>query len=203
MYVAGCAEKFDSAGKRELYGMIMKYNGIKWEYLSTSEKAIQYLNVIKANATDNNLYLIGYKWGPTREEDSVGLFEYNDGKIKRLYFDVFNGYNSTSFTHLGGKLFFGFKEKVFTYEQGQFKEYLNFSGKNIYSMSRLSGRGINDFFLTMNDGIGHYNGSDLTTIFKFKQGTVIYSCLYFEKDVFFSCYEADTDLSYIVHGSLK
>ena len=55
----------------------------------------------------------------------------------------------------------------------------------------------------MNDGLAHYNGTDIEYLFQFdKPYTAIFRAQLFENDVFFLIYESQTNLSIISHGML-
>ena len=61
----------------------------------------------------------------------------------------------------------------------------------------------NDIFIEMNDGLAHYNGTDIEYLFQFdKPYTAIFRAQLFENDVFFLIYESQTNLSIISHGIL-
>jgi hypothetical protein len=181
-------------------GIIMHYDGANWKYICNPEKDVQFLAFKKVTGENNKFYLTAYK---RSQQDSIGIYEFDGSNFKRIYFDVYNLRNSPAIAYLSNKLLFAFKEKVYTYDAGQFKEYIDLSNQNIYTMTRFSGRSEYDFFLCMNDGVGHYNGTNLVTLYKCNTGTVIYDILYLEKDIYFLCYDQTAKLYFIVHGTEK
>ena len=104
---------------------------------------------------------------------------------------------------IDNKVYFILGNKIATRENDQFKTLVNVDNPNFYQ--RIWGRNSKDIFLLMTDGLAHYNGSDLKYLFYFNKTpqTQIYGAALFENEVFFTVYEASTDLKYIYHGTLK
>jgi hypothetical protein len=80
---------------------------------------------------------------------------------------------------------------------------MDFNGTNIRTMSHFKGRTEKDIFINMQDGIGHYNGSNLQTLFKLDNNILFSDAMLFEKDVFFICPDPAKRNFFIVHGQLK
>ncbi|MDP4115786.1 MAG: hypothetical protein Q8903_06605, partial [Bacteroidota bacterium] len=74
---------------------------------------------------------------------------------------------------------------------------------NIKNISHFTGRNEKDLFYHANDGIGHYDGSDLKTIFKLDYNVGFSDAVIFEKDVYFVCPNLDKNIFIIVHGKLQ
>ena len=73
---------------------------------------------------------------------------------------------------------------------------------NVYTLSKISGRSLKDFFISANDGIGHYNGTDFSTLYKIYNAGIT-SSIVLEKDVYFLCPDQKVKRFYIIHGKLK
>ena len=90
-------------------------------------------------------------------------------------------------------------EKLYKYKNGSIDIFKDFSKQN--NAGGILGRSEKDFFTINWDGIGHYNGTDLITIYEkwnddwFPGGGIV-----FEKDVFFIW--DDSYNTFIVHGKL-
>jgi len=197
IYAAGGAFLENSS---QMCGVVMRFDGQKWDYVISKTPKTYFYKVLKYG---NKLYLGGVVRNYPASADSVGIYEYDGKVLKTVYSDIRNAYNNPMPLLLNNKLYFGFKEKLYVYENGTMTERGNFAGKNIFSMARISGRNENDVFLPQTEGLGHYNGSDLVTVYKYAAGTEVLSWAVFENDAFFLCRDSDLSTFYVLHGCAK
>jgi hypothetical protein len=194
IYAVGYA---DSSDKRE--AIIVHYNGIKW-----SEEIIPFypdvfLRIKKDIAGTGKYYLLGY--ANSTEGFLTGLFEYDGvSTITKIYEKLFSLDTHPDFEFLGNQLYFVIGRTINTYENSQFKSFLNVNQANF--IDRIWGRSINDIFLIMNDGIAHYNGTDIQYIFR-NNNIRIDDAVIFEKEIFFCFDDLINNQNLIIHGVLK
>jgi hypothetical protein len=186
----------------KIYGIIMHYNGLKWEYVVKPETEIDYTSIKRGIKDGPNYFINGYKIR-SDSPDSLGLFEYDGKSFKRIYFDEFSLFNSPGMLTLDGHIYFGFRERLYKYINNHFVLFKDFSGNNIMHMGKISGRSEKDLFVDLNGGIGHYNGTDIKQIYSYENTVQIYETLHLEKDSYFLCYNRINKLFLFIHGRLK
>lgn len=180
-----------------LYCHILHYDGKEWKFLvPPSIKNVQFVDIKNGPADGPNYYLVA------AEDDFAGTFNWCiysfDGKnLKRIY----RSPNVAGLFSTKGRIYFYFDKKWHKYNEkdNSFTVVRDFSSTNIDSQM-FFGRNENDCFVSTTDGIGHYNGQDLMTVFKIKNYD-IYDGLVLEKDVFFVGQIGNKSIA--VHGKLK
>lgn len=101
---------------------------------------------------------------------------------------------------MGENIYSVLKGKINKYQHNNFELLIDFSNTNY--AGAVFGRNEKDFFTINWDGIGHYNGTDLVTIYpKWNNDWTPSGGIVFEKDVFFIW--DDSYNTFIVHGKLK
>jgi hypothetical protein len=198
IFVVGCAHKIAD----ELnYSIIMHYDGKEWTYVIKPEAQGQFLNINRGTNDSPNYYLIYL----SEYIDSTSIYEFDGNSLKRIYNQPELDYNIPGMFSVNNNLYFGFNEKLlkYDYKNNRFYTLKDFAGANIKTMSHVNGRSENDLFINMNDGIGHYNGSDIQTVFKLDNNAMFDDAVIFEKDVFFLCTDYKKNNFLIVHGQLK
>jgi hypothetical protein len=198
IYVVGSA--YNTADYQR-YAIILHYNGTTWNYVIKPETEIQFLDIKRGTNDSPNYYLISYNDGI----DSMGIYEFDGKTLKRIYYQSDSDDNIVGMFSINNDLFFGFNKKIlkYNYLTSQFITLNDFNGSNIRTMSHIKGRSENDIFINMNDGIGHYNGSDIQTVFKLDSNVLFNDAVLFEMDVFFICPDPSRRNFIIVHGQLK
>ncbi len=101
-----------------------------------------------------------------------------------------------------GRIYFYFEKKIHKYENGEFVVYKDLSNSNVNGM-KIVGRSINDFFINTSEGIGHYNGTDLKTIYKTNETVGMFDAAIFKKEVFFLVSNNTYNKYYVVKGILQ
>ena len=108
--------------------------------------------------------------------------------------------STVNFEYVGDEVCFPFSNDVYIYSQGEFVKYLsvNILNWNYY----LCGRSKEDIFLSMSDGLVHYNGTDYKYLYEWPEASVtLCGRALFNKDVFFLLNHGYTN--FVLHGTLK
>jgi hypothetical protein len=104
--------------------------------------------------------------------------------------------------NIGGTLYFVLGNKIYTYNNQEFKLFLEINESNFGG--QIYGRSTEDIILRMYDGIAHYNGSDIEYLYKFSSNnTSITNGVVFEKDIFFIAIDFNNSQNLLIHGKLK
>ncbi len=188
IYAVGYA---DSTGGDSYKAIIFHFNGSTWEQVN--------IPIIR-----NSFYQIFF-------DENSGKFLINGWTLDTItqYIYSFDGKsinnilsNEDGFilSTISKNIYSTTNGKLFKYINGDFSLFRDFSATN-YASGTI-GRSEKDFFTTNWDGIGHFNGTDLITIYQkrnndwFPDGWIV-----FEKDVFFI--RDDSFNTLVIHGKLK
>lgn len=187
LYAVGIAEKADG----DYTGIIVHYNGSKWEIINTPNMKEYFLNVLFLENGD--ILISGQNY--LEPNEPCRLYKLKDGNLSLIR-------KSTLDFQLGilnNKMYVNTDRKVYEYKDGSLTEVLNLSSTDY--VGGLVGRTIKDFFsANSNWNLGHYNGIEMVNIY-YTEGHITEG-LIFEKEAFFICYTLD-NVNYILHGKLN
>jgi hypothetical protein len=185
IYAVGIAIKTDG----DYTGIIVHYDGNKWEIVKTPQIKEYFLNVQFVKGGD--VLIAGSTFFDQTESCRLYKLKDNDlslvGKNKSTYYlGVFSN-----------KCYISVDAKVYEYVSGNLVEVLVLP-QTLYG-GGIIGRSLNDFFCA-NSGwfLGHYDGTNLENLYSVNAS--IANGLIFEKEVFFILY---AQVSTVLHGKLK
>jgi hypothetical protein len=184
-----------------LYDIILHYDGKNWNYVIKPEMEGQFLDIKRGTNDSPYYYLINLY----ADNDSTSIYEFDGKTLKRIYYQSDMNENFVGMFSVNNDIYFGFNKKVlqYNYKFNSFTTLKDFNGTNIRTMSHFKGRSEKDIFINMQDGIGHYNGIDIQTIFKLDSNVLFNDAVLFEKDIFFICPDPARHNFMIVHGQSK
>ncbi len=187
LYAVGIAEKQDG----DYTGVIVHYNGSKWEVLNTYKIKEYFVRVKFLERGDILIYSQNY----LEPHEPSRLYKYKDGSLTLL-----RKSNLGIFCEiLNNGIYISTDKKIYEYKDGSLVETINLTDTKY--IGGLWGHTISDFFCT-NDGwnLGHYNGTDLVNIYQ-AEG-FINDIQLFDKDVFVICHVLGS-VYYALHGKLN
>jgi hypothetical protein len=167
---------------------IAHFNGTGWTIVSTPNHRVSFNGIKRGIKESDKYFLMG-----TRFEnigDTCKLFEFDGSNLKEIY----NNQEVATVNVISGKLYFCIGKKIFKYQNNQFVVWKDFSGTT--HLGRVWGRSELDFFTVASDGLTHYNGTDLITLYP--TGLFINDVFVFINDIFILC-----NNRIIIHGTLK
>ncbi|NLT50914.1 MAG: hypothetical protein GXX85_08370 [Ignavibacteria bacterium] len=182
-------------------GIILKYDGVKWEYFGIPTSGIGFLEVSKSK-NENELYFLSSKPEGEEYSDSSGVFILNNYLTHKIYGSGTLLNESPAFSEISKELFIAFNFGLHKYYKGKFYKIKDLSDYGIYA-SRIFGRSLNDLFYKTTYGIGHYNGKDAieiyhnNTIFRIREAVIL------ENDVYFLCFYYPESKEFILHGKKR
>lgn len=174
--------------------VVLKYDGEKWySFFSIvsnwSFSTIKYLN--------NKLYLVG----ENLQDEPKYLFELSDGKLKKIK-EVLGTGTFLNINLINGKLYAITKGLLERYNGNMFLPVIVFDKDLAYY---ASGRNEKDIFLTGYNGIYHYDGNDIKTLYKlpFYEFILMNDPLIFEDEIFvYGESIANWGQNIIIHGKI-
>ncbi len=190
IYAVGFADNLNGITYKAI---IMHYNGLKWElvdipYLLSSFSQIVY-NPVGKNYIIKSWYF---------EKPGATLYSFDGKNLKNMYESKKNG----GISMIGNRVYYNDGEDLYKYDDSTFRKILSLKGTNY--IGGAVGKSEKDFFTFNRDGIGHYNGTDLVTLWKKPEAQIWPSFTVNIQDDVFSVWQGfRTDTTYFVHGKLK
>ena len=188
IYAVGLADSVDGSTYK---GIITHYNGNKWELVNIPTIHTSFDQILY-DEISGKFIITG--WIINQADESI--YTFNGTTLE----NVFNSQDGVSINRIGQNIYSVLKNKIYKYKNNYFEQFLDLSSTNYAGAAY--GRNEKDFFTINWDGIGHYNGIDLVTIYpKWNNDWFPNGATLFEKDVFFIW--DDSHNTFIVHGKLQ
>lgn len=188
IYAVGFA---DSINGQSYKAIIFHFNGTAWTQVNIPIIQNSFVQIFYDLASSS--FLIA---GNTFETINQYIYNFDGNSIREIY----STQEGVLLCSIGNSIYLQSDGKLLKYQNSGFNLFKDFSSQNY--TGNAWGRGEKDFFTINWDGIGHYNGTDLITIYKkwnddwFPGGGIL-----FERDVFFIW--DDSFNTFIIHGKLK
>jgi hypothetical protein len=188
VYAVGFADSIDGSTYK---GVLVHYNGIEWQQVNIPNIRNSFVQI----AFDDVSKSVIFKGWEFDKPDEY-IYSFNGKELK----NIFHTTMGIDLSSIGKNIYAKTNFKLYKYQNETLSIFKDFSSTNYEGGTW--GRSELDFFTINWDGIGHYNGTDLITIYQKKNndwspdGAII-----FEKDVFFIW--NDFFNTFIVHGKLK
>lgn len=176
-------------------GIIMHYDGTKWSFVNIPSVKVGFGDC-KIDASSGDLVLEGTDYDSTGWISKIDVW---DGKILK---EIYSGVPYAAVGRIGDQIYVTIDGKIYKYSNGQLVLWKDLS---IYGANGnlWCGRSESDFFIGSAEGIGHYNGTDFQTLYKFSYNIDISGASIFNKDVFFILTDNSNNQNIIVHGTLN
>jgi hypothetical protein len=198
IWAVGFADQFN--GGTQYKGIIMHFNGSQWQFVGMPNIKCGF-NEVYQDMQTGLIYIGGGGYETNGYTYKIILYDYKN------FSEINSNYESGSHVYLvKNKVYFVIAKKIYDYLNKQLQLWKDFSNTNFVGV--MYGRTEKDFFTyTSNDfvtwGIGHYNGSDLETIYWFPANFRISGAVIFEEEIFFQGYSLNSNVSIVIHGVLK
>lgn len=180
-------------------GLIYKFNNNAWQIDRVLKN---YGNLFRVSYSSKNdkYYFLAYV-DNIELMDTTRLLEYDNKEVKIIFSDK-DADNNLIMNVIDGYLCVTIGKKIYIYYKNRFYDFLEINIPNFGG--QFWGRSRNDFFIRMQDGLLHYNGTDLKYILKFSSSVTFgSSALVLDKDIFLHAFDNNTGYNIIYHGKLK
>jgi len=189
----------DSANFRK--SIILKWNGEVWKEINTPIfTTYAFITMRKSFALKSNYYTLG--WGEKQNGgDLLALFEFDGTNITKIYEADFVSESWSMVENIGNEVLFVIGKNICKYINGSFVPIINIPNSTFNL--RFSGRSEKDIFLSMKDGIAHYNGSDIQYIYRFNSNQNIFGFVVLESEIFVLVRDSNNNSNIILRGKLQ
>lgn len=188
IYAVGFADSIDGQTYKAI---IFHFNGTLWSQENIPNIRNTFIQIFYDQVSGKFLIT-----GWTFDTIDQFLYSYDGNRIQ----NIFSTQDGVILCSIHQSIYANVSSKLFKFNNGSFEMFKDFNSTNY--TGNAWGRSEKDFFTVNSDGIGHYNGTDLITIYKklnsdwFPGGGIV-----FEKEGFFIW--EDSFSTFIIHGELK
>ena len=181
-------------------GTIQHFGGTRWQTEYLSKKNEEYVRIFQ-DAINNNIYVLSFKNNENNNTDSTIIYQFDGKNVKEIYSSDFLAGHFSNLSVIASRVYFVLDNGVYLYNNGF---TLQFNVGNQSFDRNISGRNREDIFLSMRDGIAHYNGTDVQYLYHFHKGIQMSGApAIFDKEVFFLAYDFVNNLNLIIRGKLN
>jgi len=188
IYAVGAADQFSGT---EYTGIIAHYNGSTWKLLDLASLRVSFIQIRK-QVSSGLYFLLGVNFESSGIENKLFVF---NGQVLT---EILPDYKVDLINEINGEVYFVIGKKIYKYNNNQLAIWKDFSGTNFVGF--LWGRNEKDFYCKNYDGVGHYNGTDLQTLFttdlSINGGCVL------ENNVFLITEDINNNLEIIIRGKI-
>ncbi len=188
---------FDSTDGRK--GMIFHYDGTKWERVNIGYTNSTLARIKRGVKTSANYFIRGIvedNW----KEDTTKIYMFDGKKLTQLY-SAIDSKNKTNFIqNINDEIVIVIGYTLNRYRNNKFERFYDISESNFGIP--IFGRTLKDIFLTMEDGLAHYNGENVQYLIKLNK-IIISECSIFKNNVFFLANDFNKGLNLVYKGTLK
>ena len=200
VYACGLRTFYDETNIFLCKGFVLHYDGTAWRELARADFNSQFLRVRNENEI---VYVTSYTIDP--DTLSGGDYEFYQVKNDSSFYKI-GSYKESKIRWIGlssidEKVYLTIGQNAYRYKKNKFKHFLYVDNEKFYN--NVYGRSENDVFLSMRDGIMHYNGEDIEYIYESPSNDmdIFGTPLILENDIFYSVrYPGFNEL--VLHGRL-
>jgi hypothetical protein len=194
IYAVGYAKN-----NEQFMGLVMHYDGIKWQ--QSKIPMLEKYNFDRIRKGENtNYFMLGIRNEPFAA-DTMKMYELVNNDLKEIFSGGTTINSGGSFERIGQTMSFEVNRNICSYSSDNFNPFVKVNEINYGGT--FWGRNKNDLFLRMQDGIAHYNGTDVEYLYNFEYGISISDAMIFEQDVFFLAYDFNNGLNLIIKGKIN
>lgn len=177
-------------------GIILKWNGKTWGEINIPVFATyNFVSMRRSLAEKSNYFILGLG------RDFIALFEFDGTNINKVYEAPFASATWTEVTLAGEKLLFAIGNKICKYVNNQFQPLFQVDVEKFNQ--GIWGRNEKDVFISMKDGIAHYNGTNVQYLYPYKGNEHALGATVLENEVFILTNDFKNGYTIMLRGRLQ
>ncbi|MGE5353001.1 MAG: hypothetical protein ACM3P0_13030 [Acidobacteriota bacterium] len=188
IFAVGGAESTEGKSYK---GIIATFYGNVWSVLDIPDLRVGFTGIKRGIKESSNFFLSATRYEKTG--DIYKIYLYDSKSLKELY----SGTDLATVNEVDGQAFIVIGKKVYKYQDNKLVLWKDFSGTQFAGL--MYGRSTKDFFSEGYNGLMHYNGTDIETIYPTDMG--VWAMAIFPNDILFAGNKGG--ISIMVHGKLK
>lgn len=191
IYAVGGADSTEGGAYK---GIIMHYNGINWRFVTIPKIRVGFSWIRRGIKESNKYYLSSTTFEATGDTEKI--YQFDGISLKEIYRTTTE---VATVNEVNERIYFAIGKKVMKYKGDQLQVWKDFTGTTF--LGRLWGRSEKDFFSVASDGIAHFNGTDLKTIYP--TDIIIFDMAIFSSEIFVLGVTRQNSHPVAIHGILQ
>jgi len=179
-------------------GILVRYDGYTWKNLELPEIQNSLIKIRRGNKSSNNYFISALRFEQFAMDTSY-IYEFDGSNLSIIYQGI------TSTQELAG--LFKISNKIYIRKGYNIFEYSNSKLSLLFRIpdeADLWGRNNKDIILGLQDGIAHYNGSDIEYLYHFHDTEIrITDGIVFDEEIFVLAKNNNSNLNLVWRGILK
>lgn len=195
VYAVGFA---DSSNSR--LSLMFHYDGKEWSRVNIPEMHYQFSTIVRGKKDSDNYFILANHIDLVKSvSDTTYVFEYDKKDFKPvLTGDFRHDETVTGISEIDGLVYMQKGSRIYQYWNNKLNVFLDRIPDN-YGF-RIWGRNENDIFITMKDGIAHYNGKDIQYVYRYNQLVYVKDTICFENSVYILAYDYSISENIVIKG---
>lgn len=194
VFAVGSVNESQTGNVKEL---ILHFDGSQWELFRSPNLRVQFFNIRKGT-NSKQYYMVGFS-------DSTNFYDFyqlNEKKIDLITVGDTNTNYAKGITLLDDIVYLVNGKDIFKGGVNSITFYKSLKNTNVKGV-KIWGRNEKDFFIQTQTGLGHYDGSNLLTLFNIDQDFGIFDGIVFSNEVFFVGYYPENFKFFLIHGVIN
>ena len=139
-------------------GAILHYDGNTWSVVSISDYRVGFAGMRRGSNASNKYYLMATRFESTGDTNKI--YEYDGKDLKEFY----SGQLTASVNDINNNAYVCIGKNIYKYQDDTLVVWKDFS--STAHIGRVWGRSEIDFVTVGSNGLTHYNGTDLITLYQ-------------------------------------
>lgn len=179
-------------------GILARYDGSTWKSLDIPEVQNSFIKIQRGVKSSANYFILALRFEQFADDTSY-IYEFDGIKLRIIYQGLTNTYDLAGLSCIDNEILIRKGYDIFEYKNKIFNFLLRIPGEAF-----LYGRNIKDIFIGLQNGIAHYNGTDILYLYNFKDsGIRIADGVIFDNEIFVLANDFNSNLNFIYRGVLK
>lgn len=197
IFAVGFAE---NTSTQDFKGILLKYNGVKWDFLSIPTIKLDFTNILRQSFT-GLFFINAYDLAGSNNNNRLLIY---DGKN---FSEISAGNYTTEIYDMNGEVYITMNRKIYKYLNSKLVLWKDLSSYlfrySVWGKNEKDFFGIADEGISINmDMIGHYNGSDFKILLR-TELDFTGAGAYTDNNIFITAFDDVSYSSVIIHGKLK
>ena len=181
--------------------IIVKHDGVNWKNINNYKMRNSFIKIRAGSKSSKNPFVLGIRFEQFLEDTSI-VYRFDGDSFIEIYTGITSRDELGEFENINNEIFFLKGSELCKYEYNDKLKLIYKINESNFSNS-IWGRTVNDIFLSMTNGIAHYDGTDLKYLYNFYDGISLSGAMIFEKEVFFLAYDFNKSINLIIRGKLN
>ncbi len=187
-------------GKDLWRGFVLHYDGYTWQEILKVNFNSQFISIRKKQ---NKVYIFALRTSTT-VSDTIAFYELNGNQLKEIYSNFTDKIIFGNFSLIDKELYFLIGKDIYLFRGESFVKQFSVDLPNFWYY--LFGRNSKDIFISMRDGLAHFNGTDIQYLIKYNSianKIIGGEPAFFDREIFCGFYDNNSSRNMILHGKLN